>query len=178
MANVDRAKPEPRKVDVGAVAAMGVAFGAMATAFAAIAGYLSGLVKLPFWQLCIAVLGLMLLVSGPSMVIAWIKLGKRNLGPLLDANGWAVNAKARLNVPFGASLTGVAKLPPGHVLSAEDRFGERPSRWPRVLLFVVVIGFVFSILNEFYVLDLIWHASTGKHNPAWFKPPPAASAAP
>ena len=35
-----------------------------------------------------------------------------------------------------------------------------------------------SVFNEFYVLDLVWHASTGKHNPAWFKQPPAASAAP
>jgi hypothetical protein len=172
-ANVDRVKPEARKVDIGTVAALGVAFGAMATAFAAIAGYFSGLLKLPFWQVCLAVVGLMLLVSGPSMVIAWLKLRKRNLGPLLDANGWAVNAKAKLNVPFGTTLTGVAKLPPGHVLSAEDRFGERPSPWPKIALIVIVIGFAFSVLNEFYVLDAVWHAATGKHNPAWFKEPPS-----
>jgi hypothetical protein len=175
VANVDRGKPEAKKIDVGTVAAMGVAFGALMTAFAAIAGYMSGLLKLPFWQLCLAVVALLLLVSGPSMVIAWIKLRKRNLGPILDANGWAVNAKALLNVPFGASLTGVAKLPPGHVMSVEDRFGERRSPWPRVLLFFIVLGFVFSLLNEFYVLDAIWHAATGKHQPAWFKQPPGSS---
>ena len=117
-------------MDVGTVAALGVAFGALATAFAAIAGYLSGLLKLPFYQLCLAVAGLLLLVSGPSMVIAWLKLSKRNLGPILDANGWAVNARAKLNVPFGASLTGLAKLPPGHVLAVEDRFSERPRPTP------------------------------------------------
>jgi hypothetical protein len=175
VANVDRGKPEAKKIDVGTVAAMGVAFGALMTAFAAIAGYMSGLLKLPFWQLCLAVVALLLLVSGPSMVIAWIKLRKRNLGPILDANGWAVNAKALLNVPYGASLTGVAKLPPGHVMSVEDRFGERRSPWPRVLLFFIVLGFVFSLLNEFYVLDAIWHAATGKHQPAWFKQPPGSS---
>jgi hypothetical protein len=178
VATVDRPKPPPRKVDVGTVAALGVAFGALATAFAAIAGYASGLLKLPFWQLCVAIAGLMLLVSGPSMVIAWIKLGKRNLGPILDANGWAVNARARLNVPFGASLTGLAKLPPGHVLSVQDRFGDRRSPWPRLALFVVLVGFVFSLLNELYVLDAIWLTATGKHNPAWFKQPPAGAAAP
>jgi hypothetical protein len=36
---------------------------------------------------------------------------KRNLGPILDANGWAVNTRARINVPFGATLTSVARLP-------------------------------------------------------------------
>jgi hypothetical protein len=37
-----------------------------------------GLLKLPFWQVCLAAVGVMLLVSGPSMVIAWLKLRKRN----------------------------------------------------------------------------------------------------
>jgi hypothetical protein len=129
--------------------------------------------KLPFWQLCLAIVGLLLLVSGPSMLIAWLKLSQRNLGPILDANGWAVNARAKLNVPFGASLTGVAKLPPGHKLSVEDRFGERRSPWPRLAMFLVVLGFLFSLLNDLYVLDFAWHAATGKHNPAWLKQPPA-----
>lgn len=96
--NVDKAKPEPKKVDVGTVAAMGVAFGAIGSAFAYFAGLFKGV---EFWQLCLAVVGILLLISGPSMIIAWLKLRKRNLGPILDANGWAVNAKAKLNVPFG-----------------------------------------------------------------------------
>jgi len=172
VANVDRSKPEARKVDIGTVAALGVAFGAMATAFAAIAGYLSGLLKLPFWQVCVAVAGLLMLVSGPSVVMAWLKLRKRNLGPILDANGWAVNAKASVNVPFGASLTGLAKLPAGYVLSAKDRYGEQPSPWPRLIKLAIGVAFVLSLLNEFYVLDGIWHLATGRHNPAWFKVPP------
>jgi hypothetical protein len=170
--------PEPKKVDVGVVAAMGVAFGAIATAFAAMAGYLSGLVKLPFWQVCLAVFGLLLLVSGPSMVIAWLKLRKRNLGPILDANGWAVNAKAKLNVPFGTTLTGVATLPKGHVMSTQDRFSERPSPWPKLLMFVVVVGFLYSLLNQFFVLDAIYHTATGRHAPALFTPAPGSGAAP
>ena len=32
------------------------------------------------------------LISLPSVMLAYIKLRKRNLGPILDANGWAVNA--------------------------------------------------------------------------------------
>lgn len=168
-ANADKAKPaEPKKVDVGAVAAMGVAFGALATAFAAIAGYFSGLLKLPFWQVCLAVVGLLLLISGPSMLIAWLKLRKRNLGPILDANGWAVNARARINVPFGATLTGVAHLPPGSSVAADDKFGEAPSAWPKVIGFVIGVCFVISLLNHFGVITAL--------RDKMGDPPPAANA--
>jgi hypothetical protein len=153
---------------LGTVAALGVAFGALATAFAAIAGYFSGLLKLPFWQVCLAVAGLLLLISGPSMLIAWLKLRKRNIGPILDANGWAVNAKARINVPFGASLTGVAKLPPGASFTSDDRFGETPSAWPKLAGFVVAVCFVYSVLNSNY---LIYRWTDGK----WGKAPPQAA---
>jgi hypothetical protein len=164
-ATADKAKPaEPKKVDVGTVAAMGVALGFLMTAFAAIAGYATGLLKLPFWQVCLAVVGLLLLVSGPSMLIAWLKLRKRNLGPILDANGWAVNAKARVNVPFGASLTTVAELPPGASVSA-DKFGERPSAWPKVALFVIIVCFIYSLLNHYYLIDRLTNGKWGNKAP-------------
>jgi len=165
-ANADKAKAgEPKKMDVGTVAALGVAFGAIGALITTLIGQATGLFKLPFWQLCLAVAGLFLLISGPSMLIAWLKLRKRNLGPILDANGWAVNAKAKLNVPFGASLTGIPKLPPGATISADDRFGEKPSGWIGFAKFVIVVGFIISLLNHFYVLDLIAHSATGKHYP-------------
>jgi hypothetical protein len=91
------------------------------------------------------------------------KLRKRNLGPILDANGWAVNAKAKLNVPFGASLTGVAALPPGAVVGGDDKFGEKRSAWPGIIKFVVIVAFIFSLLNHFYVLDMIAYKATGEH---------------
>jgi hypothetical protein len=136
-----------------------VAFGALSTAFAAIAGYLSGLLELSFWQVCLAVAGLLMLVSGPSMLIAYLKLRKRNLGPILDANGWAVNARAKINVPFGASLTKVAKLPRGTVAAAGDPFAERPALWPKLLGVVVVVCFLYSLLNS---QGLVYRLSGGK----------------
>jgi hypothetical protein len=151
-ANVDKTKTEPKKVDVGTVAALGVAFGAIGAAFATLAGYAAGLIERPFWQVCLAIVALLLLISGPSMIIAWLKLRKRNLGPILDANGWAVNSRARINVPFGASLTQVAELPPGSVPPAADRFGDRPSILPKLVLFLVVLGFIYSLLNQFYLI--------------------------
>ena len=45
------------------------------------------------------------------MVLAWLKLRKRNLAPLLNANGWAINADALVNAMFGSSLTEQAQFP-------------------------------------------------------------------
>jgi len=87
-------------------------------------------------------------ISAPSMAIAWLKLRKRNLGPILDANGWAVNAKAKMNVPFGGALTGVAALPPGATFGAADKYAEKPSIWPKVLAVAFVFWFIWAFLND------------------------------
>ncbi len=145
-ANVDKAKPvEPKKIDVGAVAALGVAFGAIGTALSALA---TGLLRLDYWQVPLVFVGLMLLVSSPSMLIAWLKLRKRNLGPILDANGWAVNAKARINVPFGASLTAVAELPEGARRDLHDPYAEKKSPWPSVIVLVILLWLTYTVLNS------------------------------
>jgi hypothetical protein len=171
--NVDKAKPEPKKMDVGTVAAISVAIAGIGALVTTLIAQLTGLFKLPFWQLCLAIAGILLIISAPSMIIAWLKLRKRNLGPILDANGWAVNAKAKLNVPFGASLTQIAKLPPGATLSADDRFGEKPSGWIGFAKFVVGVCFCFSLLNHFYVWDFIFVKATGDHAPVEFIKRPA-----
>lgn len=154
-ATADKARPEQKKMDVGTVAALGVAFGAIGTAFATFAGYLSGVLKLPFWQVCLAFVGMLLIISGPSMLIAWLKLRQRNLGPILDANGWAVNGRVKMNVPFGGSLTAVAKLPPGAQTALDDPFGEKPRAWPKLLLFAVIVCFIYSLLNSFGVIEWV-----------------------
>ncbi|HXT38396.1 MAG TPA: hypothetical protein VN887_00085 [Candidatus Angelobacter sp.] len=156
-AHVDKVRAEQKKVDVGTVAAMGVAFGAIGSAFATLAGYLTGVLKLPFWQVCLAFAGLLLIISGPAMLIAWLKLRQRNLGPILDANGWAVNGRVKMNVPFGGALTSVAQLPPGAQAVIDDPFSEPPRTWPKLVLFVVIVCFIFSLLNSFGLI----HTLTG-----------------
>lgn len=122
----------------GIFAAIGLALGALGTAMAAI---VTGFMALPLWQMPLVVGGIMLLISGPSMLLAWLKLRQRNLGPLLDANGWAVNTRARINIPFGAALTGVAALPKGAQRSVADPYAEKRTPWKRwVVLFIIVAG--------------------------------------
>jgi hypothetical protein len=138
--NVDRAKaPQAKKVDVGTVAALGVAVGAIGTFFTALIGYGSGVLRLGPLAVAGAIVGIMALISLPSVVLAWLKLRARNLGPILDANGWAVNSKAKLNIPFGATLTSVAKLPPGSKRDNRDPYAEKAFPWKRILLVAVIL---------------------------------------
>ena len=139
-AKPEAAKPPAPPFDVakfaGIFAAIGLAVGALGTA---VASMLTGLMGLKWWQLPFALIGLLLLVSGPAMLIAWFKLRQRNLGPLLDANGWAVNARAKINIPFGTSLTGIAKLPEGADRSLIDPYAEKKHVWPYYLGIAVVV---------------------------------------
>jgi hypothetical protein len=141
-----KAKPEaPKKIDIGVVAALAVAFGAIGTAI----GYLLGFFqKLPQWQIPLVLILIMLLISAPSMAIAWLKLRKRNLGPILDANGWAVNARAKMNVPFGGALTGVAALPPGATFGAADQYAQKPAAWPKLLIVLFFVWWIYAFLND------------------------------
>jgi hypothetical protein len=133
-------KPAPQAFDVGKFAgifaAIGLAIGAIGTAIASI---LTGFFKLSWWQMPMAILGIMLLVSGPSIIIAWFKLRQRNLGRLLDANGWAVNTRAKINIPFGASLTALARLPQGAVRKLSDPFEEKKKPWKIWLLLILAV---------------------------------------
>lgn len=136
------AKPEAKSqtLDVGMIAALGVAAGGITAALGLL---LQSFFGLGIWM-PLGVVGLVLLISGPSMVIAWLKLRRRNLGPLLDANGWAVNAQARINVPLGASLTQVATLPAGSSRDLRDPYAERGQPWGLYLTGLIVLALAFG----------------------------------
>ncbi|MBK8759778.1 MAG: hypothetical protein IPM03_04955 [Sulfuritalea sp.] len=122
----------------GIFAAIGLAVGALGTAAAAV---VTGLLALKWWQLPLAVAGLLLLISGPAVIVAWFKLRSRNLGPILDANGWAVNARARINIPFGTSLTQVATLPEGAERALTDPYAEKERPW-KTYAFIAIVVFI------------------------------------
>ena len=131
--------------DPSVIALISLALGSISAAFASVLVYLG---KFESWQLPIIFAGIMLVISGPSVILAFIKLRKRNLGPILDANGWAVNAKAKINVPLGTSLTGIAKLPPGATVDVSDRYAEKSALWPKVLLVVFIVWWIYAYLND------------------------------
>jgi hypothetical protein len=136
-AAADRAAADkkPKGIDIGTVAAIGVAVGGIATFFSSVLATFFGL---GLWM-PMGFVALLLAISGPSMLIAWLKLRQRNLGPILDANGWAVNTLARVNVPFGGALTSMATLPAGASRSLVDPFADKKKPW-KLYLFLFVIA--------------------------------------
>ncbi|MGO8926810.1 MAG: hypothetical protein ACLQU3_07970 [Limisphaerales bacterium] len=144
-------EPPTQKIDTGTLAAIGLVLTTLLGALGGIFGHLLGLV---WWQIPLALIAILLAISAPSMIIAWLKLRRRNLGPILDANGWAVNAKAKMNVPFGGSLTGVAALPPGSQRDLVDPFAEKKSPWPKVIVVLILLVLAYVVLNKMgYIYD-------------------------
>ena len=121
----------------GIFAAIGLAIGAIGGILASI---VSGIFSLKLWQVPLAVAGLMLAVSLPSMLLAWFKLKRRNLGPILDGCGWAINARVHINIPFGTSLTALSNLPPGAHRSLADPYAEKKPVWPYILAIILMLG--------------------------------------
>jgi hypothetical protein len=139
----------PKDFDVGKFAgifaAIGLAIGAIGGAVGAI---FAAFARLAWWQMPLAILGIVAVISGPSMIIAWLKLRQRNIAPLLDASGWAINAKAVINIPFGASLTGVARVPLRAIVDTKDPFAA--SQRGRYILFLLLVLAALSGLAYSY----------------------------
>ena len=144
--------PPPPPFDVakfaGIFAAIGLAIGAIGTMLAAV---LTGILKLAWWQIPIAVAGIILAVSLPSVLFAWLKLRKRNIGPILDANGWAVNARAKINIPFGTSLTAAARLPENAERSLADPFAEKKRPWRLYLVLAALLAAALVLWRQGYL---------------------------
>ncbi|SHO47974.1 hypothetical protein [Desulfopila aestuarii] len=160
----------------GIFAAIGLAIGAIGTAIASIFGVF---LSLPIWQMPLAIGGVILAISGPSMLIAYLKLRQRNLGPMLDANGWAVNTKAGINIPFGATLTRLAELPKGSERSLIDPFAEKKPRWKSwlfLLLLFIAVGFAWQKGYIIKGISMLQQQSTAEktiEQPAQPPAPPA-----
>lgn len=149
-------KPQKKEIDVGTVAAIGVAVGGIATFITAILAMFFGL---GMWM-PLGFLALMLAISGPSMFVAWLKLRQRNLGPILDANGWAVNGRVKITPRFAGTLTDLPSLPRDSERALKDPFAEEGRPWGLYIFLLVLLG-----------LGLAWYA--GRLDP--LLPAPARS---
>lgn len=140
----------------GIFAAIGLALGYIGKFLVDI---FNGFVALKWWQMPLAILGVMLLISGPAMLIAWLKLRRRNLAPVLDANGWTVNARAYISIPFGVTLTDMADFPK---IKLEDPFDtkKKTPMWRKILYIILIVAVIFAILfftNKLAGIGLPFH---------------------
>ena len=123
----------------GIFAAIGMAVGFIGEFVVSLAG---GINETPWWKLLIWVAAIMLVISGPAMIMAWIKLRRRNLAPILNANGWAVNADTLISVPFGATLTEQVQFP---FIKLTDPFAKKGmAPWKKALIWIAIILVVLA----------------------------------
>ena len=123
----------------GIAAAIGMAFGMIGTALSGLVDSLSGM----GWKLILVFIGIILAISGPAMILAWLKLRRRNIAPLLNANGWAVNAASKISIPFGETLTDTAKFPK---MKLKDPYAIPMAAWKKVLLVLAPLAVAFVAL--------------------------------
>ncbi len=144
-AKVDGAPAEAQKpaFDIakfaGIFAAIGMALGMIGTMLVSVA---KGWVTLTWWQQILVFCGILLLISGPSMVMAWLKLRRRNLAPVLNANGWAVNADAIISVIFGRTLTEQVAFP----LVKAPKLEGAMSAWKKWVIGICVTLLVLAVI--------------------------------
>ena len=151
--------PAKLKFDPSVIALISVAVGSLS---AALAGVLVFMGNFAAWQIPFVFGGILLAISAPSLILAYIKLRKRNLGPILDANGWALNAKAKINVPLGTSLTSIAKLPPGATVDvAGDKFAQHSARWPKFAATAFVIWWLYAFVDGTGILYTLTDGAYG-----------------
>ena len=130
----------------GIFAAIGMAVGYIGSFLTDLATGVKSIALTAWWALPVAIISLLLVISGPSMVLAWMKLRKRNLAPLLNANGWAINADAIVNVLFGNTLTEQAQYP---IMKLKDPFQKKGlskgSKWS-IAIAAIVLGIAIAVL--------------------------------
>lgn len=123
----------------GIFAAIGLALGAIG---AALSVAVSGFLALTPWQMALVVLAVVLMISAPSMLIAAMKLRRRSLGPILEANGWAINGNVKINIPLGKAFTEMPKNPKGSKISRADPFRQKSFPWGKICIAFVFVAVI------------------------------------
>jgi hypothetical protein len=144
------APPEPPKKMEGAAvastaAALGIAVGLISTA---VGGLVSAVAGLPLWKTALGLIAVLLVVSAPSMILTWFKLRARDVAPILNACGWAVNRNLRLSLKLGRLFTTEAVLPANSECQLTDPYADDNTVRNRVIAALVIAA----------VATIFWYA--------------------
>ena len=154
----DKVQPFDIAKFAGIFAAIGMAIGALGTFLTSLLSEVGAIADRGWWAIPTLIICILLAISGPSMVLAWMKLRKRNLAPLLNANGWAINADAIVNVLFGNTLTEQAQFP---VLKLADPHAKikklsKGGKWT-IAIAAILLGIAVALV-VFYCIGVrvVW----------------------
>ena len=129
--------------DIGKIAGITIAIAAVTGVVTAIVATLK---SLAWWQWIVLIVALMLVISLPAVFIAWRKLRKRDLGPVLNANGWAINAASFVRGKFAKDLTKLAVFPK---LTAVDPAARRKAAWRKFFCWLIGLLLVAGVALYF-----------------------------
>ena len=130
----------------GMLAGAGVAFAAVGSALAYIT---SKLAEAVWWHILIVIGGAVLAVLLPTVIVAWMKLRKRDLSAILEGAGWAVNARMRLTRRQGHVFTRRPRLPLGSTLVG----GKKHRRIIIAILIIALLAAAGWFIYDHYFSD-------------------------
>jgi hypothetical protein len=155
--------PDKPRIDTGTLAAIGMIMTGLVSALSTVLAGVLGLVKErdAWWKVPLVIAGSIIAVSGPSMIITWLKLRTRDLAPILDGCGWAINSRVKLNMALGRVLTEIAVVPKAASRSLEDLYPDDhiPRRvWITLLVVAVVVTLLCTdfLLVRTWLYDHVW----------------------
>ena len=129
----------------------GLAIAAIGSSFAYITKALSEVKPV---QVLVALLGLAMVILLPSIFAGFAKIRKRDMSGLLEASGWAVNVRMRLNMTMGRLFTHTPHLPKDVRKERTDivskfvkEFRYNTSQSMRPTTFILVVTFLLLCLT-------------------------------
>ena len=136
-ANITAGKPAAAANPMGLPMLMmggGIGIAALGSAAAFIAKTLS---SVSIWCIISVIAGIIVIFGGPSVVIAFIKLYRRDLGRFLEAAGNAVNRPMRLSRKLGKLFTWAPPLPGKSICSC---------RKMKIFLTVIIVMMITAVV--------------------------------
>ena len=161
--------PRPGGGGLGAiVAGGGVAFAALGSSLA----YAASKIKdINGWDIAKLLAVLLALVAAPTIIVAVVKLRRRNMSALLEACGWAVNIRMRLTATLGKLFTELPPLPKDATKRRLDlakiflaRVPQTKRSTRKIAVVVVIVIVVALVLAYCYSVWPFHAASSGERS--------------
>lgn len=131
-------------VMMASVATLGIALSFIASA---VAGIAAAVTSTPIWKTALVVVGIICIVSVPSVILTWLKLRARDLAPILNASDWAINRTIGFTARIGAFFTQKTSYVGKRFVCPPMK---RCSTWCKVTALVIVLLLALGVAWWFF----------------------------